>query len=115
VDHYKKEWPPIFSKERKFLEQDCPYGELERGCGAEGDNVRIFFRNHEDSVPCCQDEEFEDSCGGVRLSDVKSGDGMAGTKLSAWADDRCHDSDLCRMYRNPLTAKDLHQLLKMPV
>jgi hypothetical protein len=129
-DCYNKVWNPVFSKNRTFLEDDCPYGELERrASGAKGDNVAIFFQNLQDSVPCCEIEEVVEFCGSIRLDDVKSGAGAAGKRHAAWLDDRRYDGKCCeneccsemssgekfRTHKNPYTATEFHQRLEVKV
>jgi hypothetical protein len=128
-DCYDKVWNPAFSKNRKFSEENCPYGEWERAFDADGDNIAIFFRNLEDSVPSLEIEEVVEFCGSIRLDDLKLGAGTAGKRQAAWLDERSYGAQGCsckssskkssgknvRKHENPLTATEIHQRLQVPV
>lgn len=131
-DCFNKIWPPIFSKARRIVHEDYSYGELARPAGADGNNTEIFFQILEGSPPCVKVEEIIEAYQITSLDgDISLPDGTAGTRPVAWLDDRSHDIRCCqnnfcshsnrrggerfRRYKNPLTARELHQRLKVPV
>ena len=81
-----KEWDELFSRDRNFKEQRS-YVEWKRSVNAEGDELDIFLRETEDSIPLCSVEEVKAFCRGVRLSDLTSGSQTA-ARRAAWLDDR---------------------------
>jgi len=119
-DWYAKEWDPIFSTNRDFIDYQS-YVESRRRPDAEGNNLGIFLQDYEDSVPSCKVEEVEEFCEDTCLDDLKSVDGAVNQLRAAWLDHRSiprfgRDSEACvREYQNPLSASTLYQLLKEPV
>jgi len=92
---------------------------MKRDIHADGEEISIFLRDVEDSVPSCKIEEVEEFVQGARLVDLKSGKGAAGQRRGAWLDDRSFadtkSGQSTREYENPLTATALYRFLKEPV
>ncbi|OCK76085.1 hypothetical protein K432DRAFT_307150 [Lepidopterella palustris CBS 459.81] len=116
-DYYAKEWDPVFLTDRNFKEDES-YVEKKRRIDAEGNDISIFLRDSEDSVPSCKVHEVEEFCQDARLDHLKFGVGTAGQRRAAWLDDRrfslLMSGGCVREYQNPLTATGLYRLLKEP-
>jgi hypothetical protein len=113
-DCYAKRWDPVFSKERPPPD-DGSYVESKRRMGAEGDDISLFLRDYEESIPSLKVQEVEAFCQGVRLEDLLLGRKTAGQLRSAWLDARSLPQQVAREYRNPLPATTLYEALIEPV
>jgi len=113
---FPKEWIPVFSKDRKFKEDESWKGKLEVDGGGD---IGILVQEEGSSAPSFKTLEIEEYCEGATLDDLESGAGCAGQRRLAWLDDRsCDDSPSTlsvREYENPLTATGLYRLLKKRV
>lgn len=120
---YDKEWDPIFFTKRNFTDYES-YVERRRRLDKEGNNLRIFLQDYEDSVPSCKVDEVEEFCEDARVDDIKLDNSIADQSRLAWFDQRSIprfgvNGEGCvtcfRKCRNPLSARRLYQLLREPV
>ena len=114
---YSKQWEPLFSTDRRFRDGEA-YIPQKRLMGADGDDFAIFFTDFEESVPSFEVEKVLEFCKWTSLRDLQSGVGTSG-KRGAWLDDRScptrEERQCARTYMNPLTARELYQLMNAPV
>ncbi|OCK74043.1 hypothetical protein K432DRAFT_311503 [Lepidopterella palustris CBS 459.81] len=113
---FAKKRDPEPSEDGKVKENGS-HLEWKRGNDADGDDIRLFVQDFEDSVPSCIVEEVTQFCQDARLEDLISGTGTAGQRRVAWLDDRSFSSLMSsgsiREYKNRLTATELYHHLKV--
>lgn len=117
----ERSWCPFVR--RGSLHDDQTLFEFKKSINADGNDLRIFFTDHQDTTSLCEVEILEDFFQGISLADVKSGVGTAGSRRAVWLDDRDNNGGRrgspyldggggdAREYPNPLTATGLYQAL----
>ena len=116
VDCYAGEWNRLFSNEQNS-EGSNSHIESRRDINADGDELRIFLRESDDSGPSSLVEEILEFCDGECREDLESV-AKREEQSRAWLDDRTSHAtsiDGVRMYKNPLTAAALYRHLSVLV
>jgi hypothetical protein len=116
--HFGNRWCREFSNPRGINDEERLV-EARRRQGFDGDDLRTFFIDHQDTTAPLEVKVLEIFCRGTRLEDVKKGEGLAGSQRTLWIDDRNSFPDLegcgdTREYENPLTATGALRALEPP-
>jgi hypothetical protein len=108
-------WWREFSSARKINDEQR-FVEMKRDLDADGGDIGIFFIDSEDATAPLEVEVIANFCQGASFECVKKGMGLAGSRRSAWLDDRnspcLTGTGETREYGNPLTATGLYRALE---
>ena len=110
-----KVWPSSFSTRRVFREQPESFVDIQRTLNSASEGIDLFLVDSAHETTYHEIEEVKEFCRSVGLGRLRD---AAGTRRSAWLDDRScplTNSEGVRKYDNPLTETAIYRLLKAPV
>jgi hypothetical protein len=131
----RKEWDPVFSKERKFDEDWSHMETIRKSRSTINQGITPFFEESEIIVPSCIKKEVISFCKNADVNALKFGTSDENQaekqRASAWLDDRSRyhledceclkdhrydeNSGCVRKYENPLSAAALYSVLQNKV